>query len=153
MFRSMFARPSSVKFVVNSAVKAQARSLNVSLNKVTLLGNVGADPKIIEFNNGNKGAIFSLATTRRYKNANGDIVENTEWHRVRFNGEKVEVIERLLKKGALVYVEGSIRYETINKDGNDINITTIFGNNFEIKAFPKRRDEEGSESMESNESA
>ncbi|KAJ2849960.1 hypothetical protein IWW36_002269 [Coemansia brasiliensis] len=152
MFRSIFARPSSVK-VPNSPIKAQARSLNVYLNKVMLLGNVGADPKIIEFNNGNKGAIFSLATTRRYKNTNGDIVENTEWHRVRFNGEKVEVIERLLKKGALVYVEGSIRYETINKDGNDINITTIFGSNFEIKSFPKRRDEEGSENMEGTEAA
>ncbi|KAJ2451706.1 hypothetical protein EV183_003422 [Coemansia sp. RSA 2336] len=148
MFRSVFARPSSVKLVANSAVKAQARSLNVSLNKVTLLGNVGADPKIIEFNNGNKGAIFSLATTRRYKNSNGDIVENTEWHRVRFNGSKVEIIERLLKKGALVYVEGSLRYETINKDGNDINITTIFGSNFEVKAFPKRPEEDGSESVE-----
>ncbi|KAJ1830636.1 hypothetical protein IWW55_003069 [Coemansia sp. RSA 2706] len=151
MFRTAIARSANSKFVANSALKSQTRNFNISMNKVILLGNVGQDPKIIEFENGKKAAMFSLATSRRYKDADSNLVEQTEWHRIRFSNDKAELVERLIKKGTLVNIEGSLRYETFNKDGVDINMTTIVGTSFDIKLFPKRRDGEEGENTESSE--
>ncbi|KAJ2825093.1 hypothetical protein IWW50_003010 [Coemansia erecta] len=116
-----------------------------SMNKVILLGNVGQDPKIVQFDNGKKLATFPLATSRRYKDAEGNLVEQTEWHRIRFSNDKAELIERLVKKGALVNIDGAIRYDSFNKDGVDVHTTNIVGNSFEIKMFPKRRENENEE--------
>lgn len=83
-----------------------------SLNKVMLIGNLGADPEIRSTNSGARVATLSLATSRQWKNQSGEQQEKTEWHRVVFWGNLVDVIERYCRKGERVYVEGSIEYRT-----------------------------------------
>ena len=81
-----------------------------SLNKVLLIGRLGADPEIKQMVNGKSVARLSLATSQSWKDKNtGEKKEKTEWHRiVVFNEGLVNVVQQYLKKGANVYVEGSL---------------------------------------------
>ena len=81
-----------------------------SLNKVLLIGRLGADPEIKEMVNGKKVARLSLATSQSWKDkSTGEKKEKTEWHRiVVFNEGLVNVVQQYLKKGAQIYVEGQI---------------------------------------------
>jgi single-strand DNA-binding protein len=88
-----------------------------SINKVILVGNLGADPEIRTFQNGTRIANLSLATSDGWKDkATGEKREKTEWHRiVLFSSNLVELAEKYLKKGSKVYVEGKLEtrsYET-----------------------------------------
>lgn len=82
-----------------------------SLNKVMLIGNLGADPEIKTFQNGGKVANLRIATSETWKDKNtGEKQERTEWHTVAiFSEGLVGVVERYLKKGSKVYVEGQLR--------------------------------------------
>ena len=81
-----------------------------SLNKVLLIGRLGADPEIKQMVNGKSVARLSLATSQTWKDKNtGERKEKTEWHRiVVFNEGLVNVVQQYLKKGAQIYVEGQI---------------------------------------------
>ncbi|OBV10203.1 single-stranded DNA-binding protein [Erythrobacter dokdonensis] len=81
-----------------------------SLNKVMLIGNLGADPEIRTFQNGGKVANLRIATSETWKDRNtGERQERTQWHTVAiFNEGLVGVVERFLKKGSKVYVEGQL---------------------------------------------
>jgi len=81
-----------------------------SLNKVLLIGRLGADPEIKQMVNGKNVARLSLATSQSWKDKNtGEKKEKTEWHRiVVFNEGLVNVVQQYLKKGAQVYIEGQI---------------------------------------------
>jgi single-strand DNA-binding protein len=81
-----------------------------SVNKVILVGNLGRDPEIRSFQNGGRVANLSLATSENWKDrATGERKERTEWHRVAiFNDRLVEVVEKYLKKGSKVYIEGQL---------------------------------------------
>jgi len=81
-----------------------------SLNKVLLIGRLGADPEVKEMVNGKSVARLSLATSQSWKDKNtGEKKEKTEWHRiVVFNEGLVNVVKQYLKKGAQIYVEGQI---------------------------------------------
>ena len=85
-----------------------------SLNKVMLIGNVGNDPEIRTIPNGNKVAQFNLATSRTWNGQGGERQEKTEWHRcVLWNARGTglaDVVEKYVKKGDRLYVEGSIEY-------------------------------------------
>ncbi|MCX5763236.1 MAG: single-stranded DNA-binding protein [Gemmatimonadetes bacterium] len=87
-----------------------------SLNKVTLIGNLGNDPEIRTTSAGNKVAQFSIATSRQWNSASGEKQEKTEWHKcVAWNvGTRgtglADVIEKYVKKGDKLYVEGRIEY-------------------------------------------
>ena len=87
-----------------------------SLNKVTLIGNLGNDPEIRTTSGGNKVAQFSIATSRQWNSASGEKQEKTEWHKcVAWNvGTRgtglADVIEKYVKKGDKLYVEGRIEY-------------------------------------------
>ena len=87
-----------------------------SLNKVMLIGNLGADPEVRTTSNGAKVATLSLATGRQWTSASGEKQEKTEWHRVicwnNKGAQLADVAERFLKKGDRVYVEGRIEYRT-----------------------------------------
>ncbi len=87
-----------------------------SLNKVILIGNLGADPEVRSTSNGSRVATLSLATSRRWKNQSGEQQEKTEWHRVVLWNNKgstlADLAERYCKKGDKLYVEGSIEYRT-----------------------------------------
>ncbi|MBN3822308.1 single-stranded DNA-binding protein [Burkholderia sp. Ac-20384] len=81
-----------------------------SVNKVILVGNLGADPEVRYLPSGDAVANIRLATTDRYKDkASGDYKEVTEWHRVNFFGRLAEIVSEYLKKGSSVYIEGRIR--------------------------------------------
>ncbi|HTY68745.1 MAG TPA: single-stranded DNA-binding protein [Alphaproteobacteria bacterium] len=81
-----------------------------SVNKVILVGNLGRDPEIRSFQNGGRVANLSIATSENWRDkATGERKERTEWHRVAiFNDRLVEVVEKYLKKGAKVYIEGQL---------------------------------------------
>lgn len=87
-----------------------------SLNRVTLIGNLGADPEVRSTSNGSRVATLSIATSRRWKNPSGENQEKTEWHRVVLWNTKfanlADIAERFCKKGDKVYVEGSIEYRS-----------------------------------------
>ena len=103
-----------------------------SLNKVTLIGNLGADPEIRTTANGGKVATLSLATSRKWTK-DGEKQEKTEWHRVilwdNAKGAKLaDLAESYMKKGDKVYVEGSIEYRTWqDKEGQTKYTTEIVG--------------------------
>ncbi len=81
-----------------------------SLNKVMIIGNLGADPEIRSFQNGGKVANLRIATSETWKDREGQRQERTEWHTVAiFSEGLVSVVERFLKKGSKVYVEGKLQ--------------------------------------------
>jgi single-strand DNA-binding protein len=99
-----------------------------SLNKVTLIGNLGKDPEIRSFQNGGRAAHFSIATTDSWKDKqSGERKERTEWHQVAIMSDGlISVAEKYLKKGSKVYIEG--RLETRNwtdKDNQERYITEV----------------------------
>ena len=100
-----------------------------SLNKVLLIGRLGADPEIKQMVNGKSIARFSLATSNTWKDKNtGERKEKTEWHRVViFNEGLVNVVQQYVKKGAQVYIEGQLttRKWTDEKSGQDKYSTEI----------------------------
>ncbi|MGV3729933.1 MAG: single-stranded DNA-binding protein [Sphingopyxis sp.] len=99
-----------------------------SVNKVILIGNLGADPEIKSFQNGGKIANIRIATSEQWKDRmTGERKERTEWHNVVINGEGlVGVVERYLKKGSKVYIEGSLRTRKWqDRDGNDRYTTEV----------------------------
>ena len=87
-----------------------------SVNKVILLGNAGKDPEVKNFDNGKKVSL-SLATTEKYKDKSGQTVETTEWHNLTFWGKLGDVVEKYVKKGNQIYVEGKIKTTKSEKDG------------------------------------
>jgi single-strand DNA-binding protein len=100
------------------------------INKVILIGNLGKDPEIRAIEGGRKVARFTLATTETYKDKEGQRHEQTEWHNVEFWGPVAEVIERYLRKGSQVYVEGRLRTRSYqDKENQTRYITEIVGQN------------------------
>ncbi len=99
-----------------------------SLNKVTLIGNLGADPEVRSTTGGGRVAQFSLATSRAWNSASGEKQEKTEWHRCVVWNSKVstlaDIVERYLKKGDKVYVEGRIEYRQWQDKENQTKYTT-----------------------------
>lgn len=88
-----------------------------SLNKASLIGNLGADPEVRTTTNGSRVASFSVATSRQWTTQGGEKQEKTEWHRcVAWNSPRgtglADTIEKYVKKGDRVYVEGRIEYRT-----------------------------------------
>lgn len=101
-----------------------------SLNKVMLIGNLGADPEIRTTSTGNKVANFSLATGRQWNSASGEKQEKTEWHKcIAWNAKGsglADIIERYVKKGDKLYVEGRIEYRQYeDKDKQTRYVTEI----------------------------
>lgn len=81
-----------------------------SVNKVILVGNLGADPEVRKFDNGGMIATISIATSDKWTDKQtGEAKEHTEWHRIIFNDRLAEIVSQYLRKGASVYVEGSLR--------------------------------------------
>lgn len=99
-----------------------------SVNKVILIGNLGADPEIRTFQNGGRVANLSVATSESWKDkATGERKEKTQWHRVVVNNENlVGICEKYLKKGAKVYLEGQLETRKYtDKDGTEKYTTEV----------------------------
>lgn len=101
------------------------------MNKVILIGNVGDDPKVTTFDNGQITRI-SLATSRGWKNQAGEKQTATEWHNLSIGGKLAEVAEKYVKKGDKLAVEGEIRYKKWTDSGVDKFFTEIYVNSFEM---------------------
>ena len=108
-----------------------------SLNRVTLIGNVGKDPEIKTFASGNKVASITLATTERYKDRNGEQKEDTEWHSVQAFGKLADVVERFVHKGSLLYLDGKIRTRSYEADGRTVYRTEILADHIQMLDRPQ----------------
>ena len=86
----------------------------MSLNKVMLIGNVGKEPSVRYLEGNAKVASFSLATTERYKDRNGEMKENTEWHNIVAWRNSADVVEKFVHKGTQLYIEGKLRTRKYN---------------------------------------
>ena len=90
-----------------------------SLNKVMLIGNLGKDPELKYTPSGHAVATFSMATTRQWKDKEGNKQEDTQWHNIKVWGRQAEIAQQYLKKGRQIYAEGRLETRTYDdKDGN-----------------------------------
>ena len=104
-----------------------------SVNKVILVGNLGRDPEVRYLPSGDPVANITIATSSKYKNKTGEMVEETEWHRVTFFGKLAEIVGQYLKKGRSVYVEGRIKTRKYtDKDGVEKYATDIIANEMQM---------------------
>jgi single-strand DNA-binding protein len=102
-----------------------------SINKVILVGNVGKDPEVITLDNGTKLAKFPLATSESYTDKSGQRVENTTWHNIVVWRNQAEIVEKYVKKGRQLYIEGKIKTRSYtDKDNATRYITEIEVDNF-----------------------
>lgn len=101
----------------------------MSVNKVILVGNVGKDPEIRHLDSGIAVASFSLATSESYNAKNGERVTNTEWHNIVLWRGLADVVEKYVKKGSKLYIEGKITSRQYEKDGVTKYFTEIVANN------------------------
>ncbi|SRR5690554_6820086 len=98
-------------------------------NKVQLIGNLGKDPEIVNFDGDKKLAKFTIATNETYKNQKGEKVTDTQWHNVVAWGKTAGIIENYLTKGKEVAIEGKLTSRSYDdKDGNKRYITEIVCN-------------------------
>jgi len=86
------------------------------MNKVILMGRIGKDPEFKELANG-KVCNFSLATSRKYKDKSGEQKEDTQWHNCQAWGTTADLVNKYVKKGDQLLIEGSVNYEQYEKDG------------------------------------
>jgi single-strand DNA-binding protein len=104
------------------------------LNKVTLIGRLGKDPEVRHFDNNSSVCNFSIATSEMYNDKDGNRVEQTEWHNIAiWRKGLVDVAEKFLKKGSLIYTEGKLRTRSWDdQDGNKKYTTEIVVDNFKM---------------------
>jgi single-strand DNA-binding protein len=104
-----------------------------SLNKVILIGNLGADPETRYLPSGEAVTNVRIATTDNWKDKNGEKQERTEWHRITFYRRLAEIAGEYLKKGSQIYVEGRIETRKWqDKDGNDRYSTEIIASEMKM---------------------
>lgn len=96
-----------------------------SVNRVTLIGHLGADPELRSTTSGKAVANINLATNEVWKDGKGEKQERTEWHRLVLWGNLAEIAREYLKKGDLIYVEGRIQTRSWDKDGETKYTTEI----------------------------
>ncbi|MCK4465190.1 MAG: single-stranded DNA-binding protein [Bacteroidales bacterium] len=122
----------------------------MSINKVILVGNVGKDPEVRYLDSGVAVANFPFATSETYKNKNGEKVTTTEWHNIVLWRGLAEVVEKYVKKGSQLYLEGKIRTRSWDdRDGNKRYTTEIIADTMQMlgrrsdeSATPQPHDEE-----------
>lgn len=111
------------------------------INKVILLGNVGADPEVRALDGGKKVARVRVATTERYTDQQGNKQEQTEWHNVTLWGGLADVADKYVHKGSQVYLEGKIRTREYEHNGEKRYATEIIANDMKLLGRPKDANE------------
>lgn len=100
--------------------------MNTLKNKVQLIGNLGNAPEIVNLESGKKLAKFSIATNEAYKNAQGEKVQDTQWHNLVAWGKTAEIIEKYVNKGSEIAIEGKLTTRSYDdKDGVKRYITEV----------------------------
>lgn len=106
------------------------------VNKVILIGNVGADPDVRYLEGGTAVANLRLATTESYKNKNGEKVEQTEWHTIVLWRGLAEIVEKYVHKGMRLYIEGRLRTRSWDDQSGTKRYTTeIWADNMQMLSF------------------
>ncbi len=98
------------------------------VNKAIILGNIGQDPKVNQTQSGKTVARFTVATSKKYKQQDGSMAENTQWHNIVAWNKLAEIVRDYCHKGSKVYVEGEIESRSYEKDGEVKYITEIIAN-------------------------
>lgn len=98
--------------------------MNNLRNKVSLIGNLGADPEVKVFDSGKKKVRLTLATHDNYKNASGEKVEDTQWHNLIAWGKTAEIAEKYLHKGSELAVEGKLIYRSYEDNNGEKKYST-----------------------------
>jgi single-strand DNA-binding protein len=112
-----------------------------SVNKCILIGNCGGDPEMKSFDSGDTIAKINLAMSESYKNSQGEKIESTIWLPIVFKKKIAEIVEKWVKKGDQLYIEGRITTRTYDdKDGNKKYITEIVAT--EMKMLNKKKETE-----------
>ncbi|MDR0420872.1 MAG: single-stranded DNA-binding protein [Prevotellaceae bacterium] len=105
----------------------------MTLNKVMIIGNAGKDPEIRHLDNGVSVVTLPVATTERYKDKNGETKEQTEWHNVVFWRQLAEFIEKYVRKGSQLFIEGRLRTRNWeDQSGNKKYLTEIVADNVRL---------------------
>ena len=107
-----------------------------ALNRVQLIGNLGRDPETRELPTGSKVCSFSLAVTRRWKDAEGETKEATDWFNVEAWGRLGEICQTYLHKGQLVYIEGRLQTNRYEHEGETRYFTRVVAQNMQMLAKP-----------------
>lgn len=106
--------------------------MNTMKNTVQLIGNLGNDPETREFPNGNRLTTISVATTERFKGANNEWKEDTQWHRVVAWGRQAERVAQTLRKGSRVALQGRLVHRAYDgKDGQKRYLTEVVLSDFQ----------------------
>ncbi len=116
------------------------------VNKVILIGNLGRDPELTYTPSGLAVTRFTLATSEKRKNSDGEWVDSTEWHRIVLFGKTAEAAGQYLSKGQSVYIEGRISYGSYEKDGVKRYTTDIVGKQMNMLS---RKDDTGGKQSDS----
>lgn len=124
-----------------------------SVNRVTLLGNVGKDPEVKHTSGGAVFARLSLATNERYKDKSGEWVDKTEWHNLVFWQKLAEIVGEYVKKGSKIYVEGKLQTRSYEKDGETKYSTEIVSNELVMLDGKDSKDRDKEQSSSSNRTA
>lgn len=101
----------------------------ISLNRVQLIGNLGADPDLRSTPSGKSVCTLSIATTESYKDKNGEWQSNTEWHKVEMWERLAEIAKQYLTKGSKVFIEGKIKTDTYEQNGVTKYFTKVLAQN------------------------
>lgn len=96
----------------------------MTLNKALIIGNVGKDPEIKHLDKGVSVVTLPIATTERYKDKNGELKEQTEWHNVVFWRSLAEFVDKYVRKGSQVFIEGKLRSRTWEDQSGQKRYTT-----------------------------
>lgn len=118
----------------------------LSLNRVQLIGNLGADPELKSTPSGKSVCSLSIATTESYKDKNGEWQSNTEWHKVEMWERLAETAQQYLKKGSKVFIEGKIKTDTYEQNGVTKYFTKVLAQNMIMMGSSDRTENSGGSS-------
>ena len=119
----------------------------LNMNRATLVGHAGRDPELRDLHNGEKAASFTMATTEKWKDREGNPAEATEWHRIVVYGPAVEAVGKMLKKGDRVLVEGRIatrEYRDREDIARAVTEIVVAGRQGVVNVLSERRGDPGS---------
>ncbi len=118
----------------------------LNMNRATLVGHAGRDPETRDLANGEKAATFTLATTERWKDREGQPAESTEWHRIVVYGPAVAAVETMVRKGDRVMVEGRIatrEYRDREDVARSVTEIVVAGRQGLVNVLSARREDPG----------
>ncbi|KAA9349559.1 single-stranded DNA-binding protein [Larkinella humicola] len=115
-----------------------------SMNKVILIGNVGNDPEVRYLDGGSVVAKFSVATNERYTTRTGEQIDQTEWFRVEVWNDQAKTVEKYVRKGNQIYVEGRLKTETYtDREGKERFSLTVRATTFQFLGSARQDGAEG----------